>query len=288
MGWDASGEVLPSSGPYAEWDRQRAFGPSVLQEEDGTLRMWYSGHDGTTGRILAAVQQLGQQWERLGVCVDAGFAGETDAFGVESPCVVKTPGGYLMAYAGSSGAATQLHMAASVDGYHWQSHGTFLQRGEPDAVGATHPCLVVTAERWWLFYAGYDGSDKGRRAVALAAVSPNGASWDRVGSVLEPEPGEVAVYEPWVVVAQHHFYMFFVSEDDQTTTIQMATSHDGLSWQRRGTTLSGHDAGALGVRSPCALRAHDGTLRLWYAARSGTRAENDYRLCLAEFVGSGM
>ena len=250
--------------------------------------MWYSGHDGTTGRILSAVQEPGRSWERLGVCVDAGFAGGSDAFGVESPCVVRTPRGYLMAYAGSSGADTQLHMAASTDGQHWQAHGTFLQRGEPDAIGASHPCLVVTAGQWWMFYAGYDGTANGRRATVLAAVSPNGASWDRVGPILEPELRELAVYEPWVVVAQHHFYMFFVSDDDQTTAIEMATSLDGLSWQRQGTALSGGDIGVFGVRSPCALRLHDGSLNLWYAARSMTRGEDDYRLWLADFVGRGL
>ncbi len=250
--------------------------------------MWYSGHDGTTGRILSAVQHPGRGWERLGVCLAAGSAGESDAFGVESPCVVRTPGGYLMAYAGSSGANTQLHMAASDDGHDWHPLGTFLQRGEPDAVGATHPCLVVTAEQWWLVYAGYDGTLDGRRAVVLAAVSPNGASWDRVGLILEPEAHELAVNEPWVVVAQHHLYMFFVSDHGETTTIEMATSLDGLSWQRHGTTLHGRDVDALGVRSPCALRLHDGTLRLWYAALSASHGEDDYRLSLAEFVGQGL
>jgi predicted GH43/DUF377 family glycosyl hydrolase len=288
MGWAARGEVLPSSGPHAELDRQRAFRPSVLEDDDGTLRMWYSGHDGTTGRILSAVHQPGQEWARLGVCVEAGFGGESDAYGVESPCVVRTPGGYLMAYAGSSGEDTQLHMAASVDGHNWRALGTFLQRGEPDAVGATHPCLVVTADRWWLFYAGYDGTGNGRRAAILAAVSPNGASWDRVGSILEPEPRELAVYEPWIVVAQHHFYMFFVSDDGKKTTIEMATSLDGVSWQRQGTTLSGPDIRACGVRSPCALRLHDGTLRLWYAALRAPSGEDDYRLWLADFVGQGL
>ena len=229
MGWASRGEVLPSSGTHAELDRQRAFGPSVLEEDDGTLRMWYSGHDGSTGRILAAVRHPGRRWERLGVCLDAGSTGQSDAFGVESPCVVRTPGGYLMAYAGSSGADTQLHMAVSDDGYDWQPLGTFLQRGEADAVGATHPCLVVTAEQWWLVYAGYDGTVNGRRAVVLAAVSRNGASWDRLGPILEPEPHELAVNEPWVVVAQHHFCMFFARDPGEAATTDMATSLDSLS-----------------------------------------------------------
>ncbi len=65
--------------------------------------MWYLGDDGSTSRILGAIQKVGEPWERLGVVIDAGFSGETDSYGVESPCVVETPVGYLMAYGGFDG-----------------------------------------------------------------------------------------------------------------------------------------------------------------------------------------
>jgi len=54
----------------------------------------------------------------------------------------------------------------------------------------------MTGERWWLFYTGYPGSGPGQRSVLVAAVSQTGASWDRVGAILEPEQGEVAVSHP--------------------------------------------------------------------------------------------
>lgn len=286
MGWVRHDEVLPPSGPWADLDSRRAFGPSVLEEADGTLRLWYCGHDGSTARILEAGQRPGEGWHRLGVSIDPGFSGDSDSYGVESPCVVRTPGGYLMAYAGSDGANTRLHMASSTAGHRWVSHGTFMQREEADAVGATHPCLVVTGERWWLFYAGYDGSDNGRRAEILAAVSPTGASWDRVGPILEPDPDEVAVSEPWVLDAQRHLYMFYVTDDGSHSAIATATSDDGVFWHRQGTTLGpvGGRQNCLGVRSPCVLRLHDGRVRLWYAAWAANGVEGDYRLWLAEYA----
>lgn len=278
--------MFPASGPNANLERLRAFGPSVLEEDDGALRMWYSGNDGSTSRVLEAIQQPGQPWRRVGVSIDAGLAGESDAYGVESPSVVATPGGYLMAYAGSDGADTRLHMATSADGHLWQAHGTFMQRGDDDAVGASHPCLLVTGERWWLFYSGYDGSDNGRRASILAAVSQSGASWDRVGAILAPERNETAVSEPWVVHSQRHFYMFYASDDDGEPSIQTAISEDGVSWQRRGVTLSPSDRGvdSLALRSPCALRLQNGTLRLWYAGRPRGDTKAAYRVCCADFT----
>jgi predicted GH43/DUF377 family glycosyl hydrolase len=288
MGWHLDGQILPGSGARAELESARAFGPSVVEENDGTLRMWYTGHDGSTSRILEAVQRPGRPWERRGVSIHAGLTGESDAYGVESPSVIFTPGGYLMAYAGSDGAETRLHMAASSDGRRWEPLGTFMQREQADAVGATHPCLVVTSQRWWLFYAGYDGSENGRRATILAAVSDSGSSWDRVGPVLEPRGDEFALLEPWVVMSQRRFSMFFVSDDASRLAIQMATSEDGVSWDRRGNTLpgSGDDVDTLEERSPCMLRLRDGTLRLWFASRPTGDASAAYRLCSAKFTGS--
>src|SRR4029453_10766682 len=186
MSWTRHRIVFSKAGPWAELDRLRSFRPSVLEADDGTLRMWYSGHDGSTGRILEAVQEPGQPWRRRGISIDAGFSGGRDALGGEGPSAVPPPVGFLMAYAGSDGADTRLHMATSTDGHRWEGQGTFMQRGEPDAIGATHPCLVVTAERWWLFYSGYDGSDNGRRATIMATGSPNGGSGDPAGTGPSP------------------------------------------------------------------------------------------------------
>jgi predicted GH43/DUF377 family glycosyl hydrolase len=288
MPWSEHNQVFPPEASPTGFDSVRAFRPSLLEEDDGTLRMWYSGHDGSTGRVLEAVQEPGQDWKRLGISVDAGAAGTTDAFGVESPSVVRTPGGYLMAYAGSDGADTRLHMASSDDGHQWEPSGTFLQRGEPDAVGATHPCLVVTGERWWLFFSGYDGAKNGRQAAILSAVSSDGASWDRIGPVLRPEPHEVAVTEASILVRRRHFTMFFVSDDGTRATVDIATSDDGVAWDRRGSTLRvgrrHHDRSHL--RSPAVLRLRDHRLRLWYAARTNGDPADGCRLWSADFVKS--
>lgn len=288
MSWTRHRAVLAGSGPWADFDRLRSFRPSVLEADDGTLRMWYSGHDGSTGRILEAVQEPGEPWRRQGISIDAGAAGDSDAFGVEAPSVVPTPVGFLMAYAGSNGADTRLHMATSVDGHRWQAQGTFMQRGEPDAIGATHPCLVVTGERWWLFYSGYDGSDNGRRATIMAAVSANGSSWDRLGPLIEPTRDEVAVSEPWVLVRHRHFTMFYVSDAGGCTAIDMATSDDGVTWDRRGTTLLpadvGDDAGL--VRSPSAVHLNDGRLRLWYATHTTGDPADGYHLWSADLAAT--
>jgi predicted GH43/DUF377 family glycosyl hydrolase len=248
--------------------------------------MWYSGHDGTTWRILEALKRPMGEWERLGVAIDTGFAGDSDDYGVESPCVMKTPGGYLMAYAGSDGEVTRLHMATSRDGRAWDSQGTIMQRGTEDVIGASHPCLVVTAERWWLFFSGYDGSRGGRGASVVAAVSPTGASWDRLGTVLEPEEDELAVSHPCVLDLSRTFCMFYASDDGEQVAVDLATSRDGISWERRGTMLesSGRDADGLDAHSPCVVRLSGGSLRMWYASLQPGDTRLAYRICSARLL----
>lgn len=284
MDWLREGEVL-SPASSSDPDSVRAWQPWLLEDDDGTLRMWYSGHDGSTARILEATREPGQAWRRRGVVIDAGLAGESDAYGVESPCVVRVPGGYLMVYGGSDGEHTQLHMATSGDGRHWIGHGTVMQRGEEDALAATNPCLFVTGERWWLFYSGYNGSNEGRRAAVMVAVSQSGASWDRLGAVLEPEAEELAVSHPCVVEVAHRYQMFYASEHDQRASIALATSGDGLAWERRGIVLFASEEEPEAFSAPCVLRLRDGSLHMWYAQRPMGDVELGYRIRAARFGG---
>ena len=286
MEWIREGEVFLSA--PGESDSLRAWRPWVVEETDGTLRMWYSGSDGTTSRILAAVRLPGGKWERLGTAIEPGFAGDSDSYGAESPCVVKTPGGYLMAYGGFDGEVSRLHMATSTDAHGWDTHETIMQRGPEDAGGANHPCLLITGERWWLFFTGYPGLSGGERSVLVAAVSQTGASWDRVGVDLEPEPGEVAVSHPCVIDISRTFYMFYSSDIGGSIRIALAASSDGLSWDRRGVVLepSGQGPDGVGVHTPCAIRLHDGSLAMWYAGIPVGDEELGYRICSARFPGA--
>jgi hypothetical protein len=143
MDWIREGEALPPALPGGP-DSSRATRPTVLEEETGVLRMWYAGHDGSTSRILGAVQRVGEAWKRLGVIIEAGFSGDADHYGVESPCVVRTPGGYLMSYGGFDGEVTRLHMATSADGLNWVPQGTIMQR---ETQASWRPPILVSSFR---------------------------------------------------------------------------------------------------------------------------------------------
>ncbi|MBI2238070.1 MAG: hypothetical protein HYU54_06050, partial [Actinobacteria bacterium] len=162
------------------------------------------------------------------------------------------------------------------DGHTWEALGTFMQRGEEDRAGASHPSLLRTGEGWWLFYSGYDGSESGRRAAVLAAVSGNGAS-----------SGEVAASHPCVLEHERRFHLFFAADDGEQVGIARATSADGVSWERHGPVLAptGDGPDGLAAHAPCVVRLRDGSLRMWYSALPAGDTGYAYRLCSARFRG---
>lgn len=287
LGWTQEGDVLPPASA-GDADSVRAWEPTALEEEDGTLRMWYSGHDRTTGRILEAVRRPGEPWRRLGTAVDAGLAGDSDRYGVGAPSVVRAGEGYLMAYAGFDGDDSRIHLAASADGHHWTSRGTVLSGDDKDSLEGGTPCLVVGSEQWWLYYSARDGAAGGRSSSVFAAVSRSGDSWDSVGPVLPPEAGELAVSHPCVVEMSRRLYMFYATEQEEQGSIALATSAEGVEWTRRGIVLSGSgdDPDASAVSSPWTVRLRDGSLYMWYARRPWGDDQLAYSICAASFPGS--
>ena len=249
--------------------------------------MWYSGHDRTTGRILEAVRRPGEPWQRVGIAVDAGLAGDSDRYGVGSPCVVTASEGYLMAYAGFDGQHGRIHLAASADGRRWTSQGPVMQGEDEGSLEGGTPCLVVGREQWWLYYSGYDPGSSGRRTSILAAVSRSGDSWDRLGPVLHPEADELGVSHPCLVEISRTMYMFYATEHEELGSIALATSDEGVEWTRRGIVLTGpdEDPDASAVSSPCTVRLSDGSLHMWYARRPWGDDQLAYSIGAASFPG---
>jgi hypothetical protein len=292
-------QVLPPGGYLSQLDWLRTFRPSVIEEDDGTLRMWYSGHDGERSRILEAVQEPGQRWRRVSLSIDppVGRPG-ADVDSVHSPSVIRTGSGYLMAYARSGSRPDRLHLATSDDGHEWEPRCAITPHADGAAIRATHPCLVPDGAGWRLYYAGYDGSGDGRHAAIMAAASTSpvpspsapasadGTAWEHLGTVLAPEPSEVALSAPSVLVRQRVFTMVYVRDDGERTVLDVATSTDGLTWDRRGTTLAQGPQAQAPVRlhSPSALHLQGGGLRLWYSTHTDADEADGYRMWSTDFV----
>ena len=219
----------------------------------------YTGGDGTTSRILTAVRPAGGGWDQPAIAIDAGFAGDSDCYGAATPCVVKTPGGYLMVYEGSDGKIGPSSYG-HVGGLHrWDPQAAVVPRGPEDAGGATLPCLLLTGELVDVLH-GISGLARRPALGALATVSQTGASWDRVRTVLEPERGEIAVSRPCALEVSRTMYTFFASDVGGPIRIAMATSSDGLfvGPPGHGPEAEGKGPDGLSVQDPCMVSSTTG------------------------------
>ncbi|MCY2938463.1 MAG: hypothetical protein NTV55_08900 [Planctomycetota bacterium] len=128
------------------------------------------------------------------------------------------------------------------------------------------PELVVEKTRSLLYYGaqGLDGHDR----IHLA-VSTDGTVWKRHGVVLE-DPAANHVNDPSVVVAQGVYHLYYtLAREGVSDVIALATSQDGLHWQKQGVVLNPGQPGAwdnLLVGRPSAL-FEKGKFRLWYDGR---------------------
>jgi predicted GH43/DUF377 family glycosyl hydrolase len=114
INWNKQGLVLDLGTPGA-LDDFHVDGAAVVKEHDFLYRMWYGGHDQTTGyRIFHAVSNNGINWIRQGLTLDWGNPGELDDAGVSYSYVMKDDiDFYKMWYAGSDGSGNTRIMYAT-------------------------------------------------------------------------------------------------------------------------------------------------------------------------------
>ena len=78
----------------------------------------------------------------------------------------------------------------------------------------------------------------------------------------------MAISHPSVLEISRTLYMFYASENEQQSSVALATSAEGVEWERRGVVVSTtDDPDSCAVTAPCVVRLRDGSLRMWYSRR---------------------
>lgn len=139
------------------------------------------------------------------------------------------------------------------------------------------PEIRVEGGLWRMWYGG-QGVD-GYEHIHYAE-STDGWNWDRQGIVLSHSPGygdpalpeHPLIEDPSIVVVGGVYHMYYtVAHIGITDTIHLATSTDGLTWQRQGRVLDHGPSGAwddANVGRPSVLY-EDGVFKLWYDGCQG-------------------
>lgn len=327
--------LMFTPGPAGAWDDARVSGPAVLHEADGRWRMWYYGRDRAfdpeinlpTGRCGLATSEDGLHWNRVQGPLTGGavFEPHPDAARFDSSHVgvsdlIHQDGLYWMWYLGGDHNRTRIGQfevkglqlrpgcAISRDGLHWlrlegPHRGALLElgaSGEPDMAVCGWPQVRRFPEGVWRMY--YHSLDPERMVfVVCVAESHDGLTWIKRGEVLGPgEPGgfdALGIGTRHLLLHQNRWLMFYegVGEGGYRS-IGLATSEDGLRWQRQagsepdGSILAhaAKDSGcwdAFAVGTPRVVPLPDGSFRLYYVGANETPTGFADELAMVQQIG---
>jgi predicted GH43/DUF377 family glycosyl hydrolase len=190
VAWGKQGVVL-SPGTAGSYDSANLGGCSVMYE-NGTYKMWYTGNNGTSNRILYATSANGIAWTKQGVAINLGPAGSYDDRHALTPSVSRIGGEYRMWYSGSDGVNYRILLATSPDGVTWTKRGPVMACGyytEMDGLFIQKPAVVQLANDYLAWFTAYDGS----RYRVFKAASSDGVNWTKHG--LSMDLGTSGSYE---------------------------------------------------------------------------------------------
>ena len=194
-----------------------------------------------------------------------------------------------------AGSSTQICNVQGQVGSGWMKHA-----GNPvlgvgaagfyDDAGVMFPSVIKDGDTYKMWYTGYDGST---RRIGYA-TSSDGISWTRQGLVLDLGPGiawdSVSVSAPWVIKDGSTYMMWYVGSDGVRERIGLATSSNGIAWNKKGAVLAPGSPGQpddAGVNHPTVIKegglGPDGSSYvMWYGADDGTYTT----ICMA-YSGDG-
>ena len=275
--------------PLLRQDASRLDGlandPAILKEASGYL-MFYGAikgdfSDGNTVRLFRATSPDGVKWQRHDAPVlEPGPKGSWDSVKVESPSILKPPGGrYRLYYAGSkipdSESGFQIGFAESDDGIAWTKHpGNPVLRLDPagDEVSLLGQSVIYKDGEFWMWY---PVLSKVSTTDIRLARSRDGITWEKKGGVLgldreRVSASDAGVMEDEVIWNGRQFEMFYdVLRDGGKFNgpIWHAVSTDGVRWTKDAKPIleiGPKDSWiGTGIHSPTVVLEKD-RYRIWF------------------------
>jgi hypothetical protein len=237
INWTQYGCVLPKPS-----GTEYVIVPSVIIEEDGTYKMWFSCHDGPyRSRTYLATSDNGIDWTNQGLVLDIGPPGSPDSVYTVHAKVFKDGDIYKMYYkAYDDNIISSIMYATSTDGYSWTKHGVVIDQ----PAGFTNiglPFVVKNApDDYIMWYYGTQDVTK-----IYIARSTDGLSWTQRGVDLDVGvPGELddaAVNGPHVMndPVNGNELMYYTGSDGSNARIFLAKK--GSTGNCTTVDLSIHD-----------------------------------------------
>ncbi|UCG69444.1 MAG: PKD domain-containing protein [Thermoplasmata archaeon] len=280
--WTKQGMVMDIGAP-GEPDDIDIMDHSVIKDEDGTYKLWYTGYGGSNYQVLYAESHNGISWTKMGVVLDKGAPGQPDDVEVRNPTVIKDSDAipskrYKMWYTGYDSPYYHIMYATSPDGITWTKQGVVMDEGspgEPDYDRIMSSIVIKdSGGNYKMWYNGYDGSIW----RICYASSSDGLAWSKQGMVLDIGSSGTLddrhVHNPSIIMDENNdYHMWYSGYDGSRYRTLYAASSDGINWFKHGLAV---DLGISGtyddyyVYGPCVIKDNDGYYKMWYSGDDGS------------------
>lgn len=169
-----------------------------------------------------------------------------------------------------------IHKRESSDGFNWSLRSVSLfKRGDFDKLGQADPTVIYDDGTWKMWF---DALKSGKPDIWESigyAVSLDGDRWIKIGDVLSvgKDFDSAFIHHPCVVRHEGTYYMFYAGSDCtdyRNMKIGLATSVNGIKWEKQGVIMSqGDDFDSINVR-PSAPILINGLWYMYYWGFNGT------------------
>ncbi len=239
-----------------------------------------SGSGSAAGAVLSASNPVSWTKYASNPVINLGAGGSFDSSHAYVFSVILDGSTYKMWYDGNDGINNRVGYATSSDGITWTKSASspvlnLGTSGAWDDVHVSHPSVILDGSTYKMWYAGYDGS----LWKIGYATSSDGISWTKSVSnpVLSVEAGgtwdDAAIFTPRVIIDGSTYKMWYAGYDGLTWRIGYATSSDGITWNKYGSSAV-FDLGSNGTWDDANLiQPHvilsGSTYKMWYAGNDG-------------------
>ena len=260
--------VIPRGAP-GEWDSGDVLNPSLVLRGVLFLNL-YSGFDGKTWHTGLAQSSDGEHWVKLGRVLSPDAGTWEGTYIAANGSALLVDGTFYYWYQAGARDTPRIGLARSTDGRNWRKEPQpvlgFGPRGSWDERGLADPFALKIGDWFYLYYLGQDRAREQRIGLAR---SRDGIEWQKLRSnpVLDLSDGmdENGLGEPAVWQSSGRYWMLFTGLDaHENRALALASSRDGVTWERTGDVYRGSQSWNAKVVCDPAVLVQGDRVRLWF------------------------